>query len=84
MTHDVMEDIERVITRIWSDTLGAEVARDDLFDECGGHSLLAGVIVAQVERACNVELPLEPRFRLTTIAELTRQVHVLLDGRAHP
>ncbi|MCS3519240.1 amino acid adenylation domain-containing protein/FkbM family methyltransferase [Bradyrhizobium elkanii] len=68
-------DIERQITRIWSDVLGhSKIGRDDEFAAVGGHSLLATRIVARIRQELGRDLPLQALCGGTSIAALA---HIL-------
>ena len=64
-------EVERVITRIWSELLEAEDVgvHDDFFD-LGGHSLLAVRILHRIHAACHVELDLVDFFEAGTVANV--------------
>ncbi len=65
-------DIEREITRIWSEVLSIEeqfISVDKSFFELGGHSLRAIVLVNKIAKEFNVQFPLEKIFENPTIKE---------------
>jgi len=63
--------VERVMARLWCETLGVESisVTDNLFD-LGGHSLLAIRMVARIESALGIVLPLATLFEVSTIEGL--------------
>jgi amino acid adenylation domain-containing protein/thioester reductase-like protein len=67
--------IERRIADIWSQLLGIEeIGLKDNFFELGGHSLLTTQMIAQVEAAFQVILPLLSFFKAPTIAGLAEAI----------
>ena len=64
---------EKELASIWREVLGVEdVSRDDEFFELGGHSLKATQVLARVQAALGVEIPLKRVFerpRLAALAE---------------
>ncbi|BCL16668.1 phosphopantetheine-binding protein [Micromonospora sagamiensis] len=55
--------VEETVAEAWCDILGtADVHLDDDFFACGGDSMLAMMLLAQVERELDVELSLEGLF----------------------
>ncbi len=70
-------DNERLILRIWSDTLGQEgISIHDNFFDIGGYSLLAVKIMRAIEKETGKHLPLATLFENPTIQKLA----LLLDG----
>jgi amino acid adenylation domain-containing protein len=68
---------ERALVRIWIDVLAiAEVGIFDNFFERGGHSLLAGQIMARVANATGVLLPIRTIFEAPTIDALARRLDI--------
>ncbi len=68
-------DIECRLAAIWSDILGLEVADADAdFFTLGGHSVLAVRIVAEVQRAFGLRLPLADLFAYPTLARLAGRI----------
>ena len=60
---------EEILLGIWSDLLKTEgLGVTDHFFECGGHSLLAGRVLARVQSAFGINLPLRSLFDHPTIA----------------
>jgi amino acid adenylation domain-containing protein/thioester reductase-like protein len=67
--------LERQLAEIWSEILGLEqVGIYDNFFELGGHSLLITQLLAKVQKAFRVELPLKDLFNAPTIADLAAQI----------
>lgn len=66
---------EESIVLIWKDVLGVEeVGRYDDFFETGGHSLAAVQVLARIEEAFGVRLPISVLFERPTVAELASAV----------
>lgn len=69
--------IERVMTDIWSRSLGVEhIGIYDNFFELGGHSISATHILAAIQEKFNVELPLHYLFDEATIASLSQEIEI--------
>ncbi|MFN8481456.1 MAG: amino acid adenylation domain-containing protein [Anaerolineae bacterium] len=67
------DDVEQRLAAIWQSVLHVEpVGVRDNFVELGGHSLLIVRMVAQVQKAFGVRLPLATVLRSPTIEELAR------------
>jgi amino acid adenylation domain-containing protein len=67
--------VEEVVAAIWAQCLGLESAdRDTNFFELGGHSLLAAELLARIEAACEVHLPLPVLFVAPTVRGLATEV----------
>jgi amino acid adenylation domain-containing protein len=67
--------VEETLAVVWSDLTGvAEVSADDDFFHLGGHSLLAVRLVAKIEQAFGIELPLVEVFDHPRLAELAQRV----------
>ncbi|AGP36534.1 non-ribosomal peptide synthetase [Sorangium cellulosum] len=76
---------EALLAGIWREVLGAgEVSVLDDFFDLGGHSLLATQVVARVQRALRVEVPLQLVFDRPTIAALAPAVEALAARAAAP
>ncbi|WP_437931315.1 amino acid adenylation domain-containing protein [Sorangium sp. So ce291] len=74
---------EALLAGIWREVLSAaEVGVLDNFFDLGGHSLLATQVVARVQRALRVEVPLQLLFDMPTIAALAPAVDALVAGAA--
>ncbi|HWM43555.1 MAG TPA: phosphopantetheine-binding protein, partial [Burkholderiales bacterium] len=72
------DEAERVICRIWQDTLGLEeVGVHDSFFELGGHSLLAIRIIVELRKAFRVDLPMRALFDAPTVEKLARCIQGL-------
>ncbi|WP_437819702.1 amino acid adenylation domain-containing protein [Sorangium sp. So ce1078] len=72
---------EALLAGIWREVLSAgEVGVLDNFFDLGGHSLLATQVVARVQRALHVEVPLQLLFDMPTIAALAPAVEALAAG----
>jgi thioesterase domain-containing protein/aryl carrier-like protein len=72
--------LEKLLLPIWSDVLGTQISVHDNFFECGGHSLLAVRLFAQIEKHLGRRLPLATLFQAPTITQLAatlepNQVH---------
>jgi amino acid adenylation domain-containing protein len=71
--------IEELLAELWAKVLGLErVGIHDNFFALGGHSLLATQMLARLNEACKVELPLRSLFEKPTIAELAREIEELI------
>lgn len=70
---------ERVVARIWSELLGAEVGRTDNFFDSGGHSLLAISAINAIERELGVRLTIAQ-----LIYESLAQIAARADSAAPP
>jgi len=74
--------VEEMLAQIWKDVLALDrVGRNDNFFALGGHSLTALDLVSRVNRQCQVEVPVPAIFNAATLADLSREVASLLDGR---
>ena len=72
------DDLERRLVEIWREVLSIDrVGIHDSFFDLGGHSLLAIRVMARLENAFGVVLPLATLFEVSTIADLA---HVIRQG----
>lgn len=70
---------EQRLAAIWTSLLGVQrVGRNENFFELGGHSLLAASVLAQVNAAFQVDLPLSSVFEHPTVAALAAEIKRLL------
>jgi non-ribosomal peptide synthetase component F len=72
-------DAEMLVAEVWGEVLAAPRigALDDFF-ELGGHSLLALRVIARINAAVGIELPIQAFFAETTVAGVATQVEQLL------
>lgn len=69
------DDLERKLGSIWASVLGLrDVCVKTSFFEVGGHSMLAMQLVAQIESAHRVRVPISQFYAAPTIEELARFV----------
>jgi len=67
--------VEQQLAQIWQQVLNLpQVERDSNFFELGGHSLLATQVMARIQEAFEVQLPLRSLFEAPTLASLAVQV----------
>ncbi len=82
LTQDVETDfiaprnqIEEIIAGIWASVLGLEqVGIHQNFFDLGGHSLLATQVIARINEALRVDLPLSYLFESPTVAALAERI----------
>jgi thioesterase domain-containing protein/acyl carrier protein len=76
--------LENQLLAIWSDVLSVEhLGVDDDFFELGGHSLLAVRLVAEMERALGLPLPLVTLFeRGATVRGMVSAIKALPDSKS--
>ena len=68
-------ELERTIAEVWAKVLSVErVGIHDNFFELGGHSLAATRLIAQLQQALEIELPLRSLFEESTVAGLARHI----------
>lgn len=73
---------EERVARIWADVLRLErVGIEDEFLDLGGNSLLAIQVIARVNQAFDVDLPLRSAFEASTVATLAQLVDDTLHSR---
>ncbi|HLJ81447.1 MAG TPA: alpha/beta fold hydrolase, partial [Ktedonobacterales bacterium] len=67
--------VEQQLTGIWEELLGIHPisVRDNFFD-MGGHSLLAARLMARIQKAFGINLPLTMLFERATIEDLARTI----------
>jgi acyl carrier protein len=71
--------VEERVARIWQDVLRLErIGVYDAFLDLGGNSLLAIQIIARVNQAFAIDLPLRSAFEASTVAALAKLVEQLL------
>lgn len=67
--------LEQQLASIWAEVLQVErVGREDNFFELGGHSLLTTQLLARVQEALNVEVPLRRLLEHPTVAGLAESI----------
>ncbi|WP_323118210.1 non-ribosomal peptide synthetase [Burkholderia alba] len=83
-------EIETQLATLWADVLGVErVGRFDHFFSFGGHSLLAVKLLARLQQALGVAIPLADLFAAPVLAQLAalvgeRRAHADADGEPVP
>ncbi|ASS75246.1 hypothetical protein CIG75_09795 [Tumebacillus algifaecis] len=66
---------ERTVAAVYRDILKAErVGADDHFFELGGHSLLAAQVVARLNEAFGISIPLRTLFEAPAVADLAARI----------
>ncbi|HLP57773.1 MAG TPA: amino acid adenylation domain-containing protein, partial [Candidatus Deferrimicrobium sp.] len=74
------DETEQMVARIWEHFFGIEkIGCNDDFSELGGDSLKAVTLVARVQKAMNVQIPLADFFKNPTVAGLAAYI-----GKASP
>jgi acyl carrier protein len=72
---------ERILADIWGEILGLEhVGVHDHFLDLGGHSLLATQVMARIQDAFRVDLPVSRVFEAATVEELARAIEQAKGG----
>ncbi len=72
-------DAEELVAEVWQEVLGVpRVGALDDFFALGGHSLLALRVIARINAAVGIELPIQAFFMDTTVAGVATQVEELL------
>lgn len=75
------DEIEEVLTQIWSETLRMPaIGCNDSFFELGGDSLLATTILHKIQDIFGVELSLRTIFELQTIKALAEVIYNIYIG----
>jgi amino acid adenylation domain-containing protein len=76
---------EEALAKIWTEVLGVPRAgATDHFFDLGGHSILATRVVARVQDAFGVELPLRVLFEAPVLADLAARIEREEGSRAAP
>ena len=71
----------RTLAEIWGDVLGVErVGENDNFFELGGHSLLAPKIIARVQDALGIEIPMRVMLASPTVGGMARAIDAFRAG----
>jgi amino acid adenylation domain-containing protein len=72
-------DVEEVLAAAWAEALGVERVgvRDNFFDR-GGHSLLIMKLVAKVQAAFGVDLPIRTVFAMPTLEDMATEIERLI------
>jgi acyl carrier protein len=72
-------DAEVLVAEVWREVLAVpQVGALDDFFELGGHSLLALRVIARINAAVGIELPIQAFFTETSVAGVASQVEQLL------
>ena len=70
--------LEEQVASIWQELLGVEgIGVHDDFFELGGHSLLATRVMARVQAAAGVELPVRVLFEEPTVEGMARRIEAI-------
>jgi amino acid adenylation domain-containing protein len=70
--------VERMLADAWTEVLGVHrVGVHDNFFELGGHSLLATRVMARVQAAAGVELPVRVLFEEPTVEGMARRIEAI-------
>jgi hypothetical protein len=74
--------LEELLVEVWQEVLKAErIGIHNNFFELGGHSLLATIVMARLRQGLELPIPLRIFFEHPTVAELAREITILLDDR---
>ena len=76
---------EHALATIWKEVMGvARVSIEDDFFACGGHSLLAMIMISRIRERLGVDIPLQTFFTCRTIARLAEALEVPDEENALP
>jgi amino acid adenylation domain-containing protein len=76
-------ETEHLMAELWEESLGLDrVGIHDNFFDLGGHSLLAARLIARIRSRFGVELPLSALFEAPSVADLSREVDLMLEEEA--
>ncbi|MCP4216670.1 MAG: amino acid adenylation domain-containing protein, partial [bacterium] len=71
------DETEETLTSIWSEVLGVEkekIGIDSDFFQLGGHSLRATVVLSNIHKQLDINIPLTAMFKTPTIRQLAGQI----------
>ena len=78
-------ELEAQLMQVWSSVLRTEITRtDEDFFTAGGHSLLAAKLLARIEAATGIELPIASLLDSPTIAKQAQLILAAQDSAAKP
>ena len=70
--------LEKTLARIWRHVLGVQrVSAEAVFFEMGGHSLMVAQLVAEIQRECEIHLPLRRFFENSSVAKAARLIELV-------